>query len=68
MLAPPSALAIELMVAGESSDLKMKGCGVLLINPPWQFDAAVEPVMSYLATALAQERGGGSRVEWLVRK
>lgn len=68
LLAPPSALAIELTVAGESSTLKMKGCGILLINPPWQFDAAAVPMMTFLAEALAQEPGGGSRIEWLVRK
>ncbi|MGH7943588.1 MAG: 23S rRNA (adenine(2030)-N(6))-methyltransferase RlmJ [Opitutaceae bacterium] len=59
-------LAIELAVASESSALKMKGCGVLVINPPWQFDCAAAPVVEYLAEVLAQEPGGGSRIDWLV--
>jgi 23S rRNA (adenine2030-N6)-methyltransferase len=68
LLAPPSALAIELTVAGESSPVKMKGCGLLVINPPWQFDVAAGPLMTCLAGALAQEPGGSSRIDWLVPK
>jgi len=46
----------------------MKGCGLLVINPPWQFDRAAESVLAFLATALAQAPGGGGRVDWLVRE
>jgi 23S rRNA (adenine2030-N6)-methyltransferase len=67
-LAPPSALVLELTVASERSALKMKGCGVLVINPPWQFDTAATPLMNYLTGVLKQEPGGGSRIEWLVRE
>jgi 23S rRNA (adenine2030-N6)-methyltransferase len=66
-LNPPSALAIELGVAGDTSAPGLKACGLLMINPPWRFDAAARAIVEYLARVLAREPGGGSRVEWLVR-
>ena len=65
-LRPPPAVAFELMVAGEASMLKMKGCGLLVINPPWQYEGTAREVLSFLAGALAQEPGGAERVEWIV--
>ena len=67
-LSPPPTLAAELTIAGERAAMKMKGCGLLVINPPWQFDREAEGVLAFLATALAQAPGGGGRVERLVRE
>lgn len=67
-LRPPPCVAAELAVAGESSSVKMKGCGLLVINPPWQWEEAARPALSCLADALAQAPGGGSRWEWLVER
>lgn len=63
---PPPVLACELTVAGETAPMTMKGCGLVVINPPWQFDRAAQPVLAFLADALAQAPGGGARVEWIV--
>ena len=38
-LAPPPCLTAELTVAGESAGLKLRGCGLLVLNPPWGFAA-----------------------------
>lgn len=65
-LSPPPALACELAVAGEAARLKMGGCGLLVINPPWQFDAAARELLSFLAGALAQAPGAAGRVNWVV--
>jgi 23S rRNA (adenine2030-N6)-methyltransferase len=65
-LNPPPALAVELTVAGDASSLKMKGCGLLILNPPWQFAQLAGEVLTFLSQALAQEPGGGHRVEWIV--
>jgi 23S rRNA (adenine2030-N6)-methyltransferase len=67
-LNPPPALFVELTIAGEASPLKMKGCGLLVINPPWGFADDALPVVTYLAGALAPEQGGGARLEWIVRE
>ena len=65
-LRPPPTLFAELTIAGEGAPMKMKGCGLLVLNPPWQFDRETEAMLAWLAPVLAQEPGGGSRVSWLV--
>jgi 23S rRNA (adenine2030-N6)-methyltransferase len=67
-LNPPPTLACELTIAGEHATLKMKGCGLLVINPPWQFDATATQVIDPLAVALAQAPGGAARVDWVARE
>ncbi len=65
-LRPPPTLFAELTIAGEASAIKMKGCGLLVINPPWQFEREAAAMLAWLAPVLAQAPGGGSRVRWLV--
>ncbi len=65
-LAPPPTLAAELTIAGEDSPVKLKGCGLVVINPPWQFDREAGPVLAELARRLAQAPGGAARIDWLV--
>lgn len=62
---PPTFVA-ELLIAGEESSLKMKGCGLLVLNPPWQFDREARPLLGYLGRILGQEAGGGGNLTWLV--
>lgn len=62
---PPTMVA-ELEVAGEDSALKMRGCGLVIINPPWQFEATIKPGLAALADLLAQERGARANLLWLV--
>jgi len=64
----PPALVAELTIAGPATDLKMKGCGLVVINPPWQFDHEAREVLECLAKPLAQAPGGGGRVAWLVER
>ncbi|MGN7830105.1 23S rRNA (adenine(2030)-N(6))-methyltransferase RlmJ [Pseudoxanthomonas sp. 22568] len=62
-----SALVAELQVRPDDSPLRLNGSGMLVINPPWQFDAAIAPVLPALQTALG-ETGAGSRLEWIKRE
>lgn len=62
---PPTAIA-ELTVAGEDSPLKMRGCGIVLVNPPWQFEAEAAPALDGLGRLLAQGTGASGRYWWLV--
>ena len=59
-----SALVLELLVRPDDSPLRMNGSGMLILNAPWQFDAAMRPAMAALQVALG-EAGAASRVEWL---
>lgn len=65
-LRPPPTLAVELAIAGDASDRKLKGCGLVVVNPPWKFDFEARQVADYLGRVLAQEPGGEGRVTWLV--
>jgi 23S rRNA (adenine2030-N6)-methyltransferase len=66
-LNPPAALRVELETAGPEAAIKLRGCGLLVVNPPWQFDREAASVVQFLSVALAQAPGGGGRVEWVVR-
>lgn len=59
-----SALLLELLVRADDSPLRMNGSGMLLLNAPWQFDAAMQPTLDALRRALG-ESGASARVEWL---
>lgn len=43
----------------------MPGCGMLVINPPWKFDAEARPLLNWLRGALAAEGAGKAHVDWL---
>lgn len=62
----PPTVAVEMTIAGERAGLKMRGCGVLVVNPPWKFAEAAEASAKELAGILAVGPGGGAGVEWLV--
>jgi 23S rRNA (adenine2030-N6)-methyltransferase len=65
-LRPPPAWTVELTVAGPRSLLKMKGCGLVVVNPPWQVDREITPALPSLAQLLAREPGGEASLRWLV--
>ncbi len=62
----PPTVAVELTIAGEDAGIKMRGCGLLIVNPPWQFEAEVAADLAELTERLAQAPGGASHFDWLV--
>jgi 23S rRNA (adenine2030-N6)-methyltransferase len=62
----PPTLACEVFVAGLHSPLKMKGCGVVIVNPPWKFDQTAKAILEPLSEFLQQGPGAHSRLDWLV--
>ena len=65
-LKPPPTLAAELAIAGDDAPLKMKGCGLVVINPPWGFAESAKETLTFLAPRLAQSGGAKEKVNWLV--
>ena len=59
-----SALLVELLVRPDDSPLRMNGSGLLLLNPPWQLDAALAPTLAVLRDRLG-ETGASTRLDWL---
>ena len=60
------ALFAELNIAGPESLLKMKGCGLLILNPPWQIDKEIRAVLPALREHLRAESGASAVCDWLV--
>lgn len=65
-LAPPPTLAVELTVVPESSPRKLKGCGLLVVNPPWKFEVEARQIVDWLTPVLTQEGAGTGSVTWVV--
>jgi 23S rRNA (adenine2030-N6)-methyltransferase len=57
-------LAIELIV--EPDALGMRGCGVIVANPPWKFEGEARAIVSYLASALCRGQAAQGSVRWVV--
>jgi len=65
-LSLPPTFTAEVTIAGENAPMKMKGCGLLVVNPPWQIDRIIGPLLPLLANLLAQAPGGSGYLRWLV--
>jgi len=59
----PPTLAADIIVDPQSA--RMNGCGLVILNPPWEFDREAELTLRYLARNLAQTRGASATVRWL---
>lgn len=59
-----SVLLAELLVRADDSSLRLNGSGLLLLNPPWQLDAALAPALDALRSVLG-EAGASSNLRWL---
>jgi 23S rRNA (adenine2030-N6)-methyltransferase len=62
----PPTFAAELAVAGEEASIKMRGSGLIVVNPPWQIDRTFVPVLEQLSPLLAQAPGNFGQLRWLV--
>lgn len=62
---PDGALVAELLLHPDNTMLRLNGCGMAIVNPPWQFDREVSGWLPALEALLAQGRYGSSRVEML---
>ncbi len=57
-------LQLELAVRPEGWTTSLRGCGMLVVNPPYRFEGEAEAIAAWLATVLAED--GGCRARWLV--
>ena len=58
-------LRLELLVRDPVPGPAMPGCGMLVVNPPWKFDAEAKPLLGWLRRALSAEGAGRATVDWL---
>jgi len=59
-------LCAELTIRPADQRSGLNGSGMLIINPPWQMEVALEPALAYLQRVLEEDGKGSHRVEWLV--
>ena len=62
----PPTLVSELQIAGDAAEVRMKGCGLLILNPPWQIEAEIRSVLPVLLERQKLDSGAAVRVRWLV--
>jgi 23S rRNA (adenine2030-N6)-methyltransferase len=62
----PPCWTAEVVVVGPESTARMKGCGLLVVNPPWKLDEEIRPVVDWLGDTLARSPSAASGVRWLV--
>jgi 23S rRNA (adenine2030-N6)-methyltransferase len=58
-------LRVELSVPVPRGSARLAACGLIVVNPPWTLAAELEILLPELAAALAGERGGAHRIDWL---
>lgn len=56
----------ELLVQSDDSPLRLNGCGIVIVNAPWQFDAMLAKLLPALKELLAQGDGATQRLQVLV--
>jgi 23S rRNA (adenine2030-N6)-methyltransferase len=58
-------LQLELSVRDAGASGQLKGCGMLVVNAPFGFEATARSMLRWLGPALAQDGAGGEQVRWL---
>ncbi|MBS0590649.1 MAG: 23S rRNA (adenine(2030)-N(6))-methyltransferase RlmJ [Proteobacteria bacterium] len=61
-------LVAELMIDADDSPLRLNGCGMVVVNAPWQFDRWLERLLADLTPLLARSPRASHRVEWLTHE
>lgn len=60
------ALNVVFPVHVEDAPGRLNGCGMLILNPPWQIEHEIEPALAFLHPILSREPGTRVGIEWLV--
>jgi len=59
-------LQLDLAVRSEGWTETLRGCGMLVVNPPFKFEDEARPILEWLSLALAPANEGAYNVRWLV--
>jgi 23S rRNA (adenine2030-N6)-methyltransferase len=63
---PAATLSLELWIYPRDSRVGLNGSGLLVVNPPYQFEARAALWQQQLHGLLDRSRHGGSKLQWLV--
>jgi 23S rRNA (adenine2030-N6)-methyltransferase len=59
-------LVVEMLAEPEA--VRMRGCAVAVVNPPWRFDDAARSILTYLGSVLYRCSGAQGSVRWAASK
>src|SRR5262249_40628506 len=59
------ALRVELLIGAPSDQNRLKGAGLLVVNPPWTLENELSALLPALSAILGTEGKGGFRLDWL---
>jgi len=59
-------LRLEVAVRPERWSMSLRGCGMLVVNPPFGFDGEARTILEWLHPVLAEAGQGGWSAQWLV--
>ena len=62
----PKTLRAEMTVAGATEDGRLRGTGLVAVNPPWLLYGELQRLLPALAQALSRDGRHGHRLDWLV--
>jgi 23S rRNA (adenine2030-N6)-methyltransferase len=58
-------LRAELIVSPATETLRLRGSGLILVNPPWTLYQELKILLPALAAVLAPDRRGATALDWL---
>lgn len=58
-------LRVELMANPGASEGALRGCGLIVVNPPWMLHTELQTLLPALAQVLSRGAPGNPRLEWL---
>ncbi|MHB8535911.1 MAG: 23S rRNA (adenine(2030)-N(6))-methyltransferase RlmJ [Sulfuricaulis sp.] len=59
-------LLVEFAPYPEDTGFRLNGCGMIVVNPPWQLDETLRSLLPSLLDVLRQHPSGRTGVSWLV--
>jgi len=59
-------LHVEFFIAPFSAERQFVGCGMILVNPPWQLDLTLKACLDWLRIPLQQTHAASAQVSWLI--
>lgn len=61
-------LVAELLRQPDDSALRLNGCGMVIVNPPWKFEQQLGQLLPVLQDHLKVTGSGQIRIDWLTRE
>lgn len=61
----PKVLCAEMLLHPDNSALRLNGCGMIIVNPPWKFERQLAELLPVLRRHLSQGRFSQERIDWL---